>query len=199
MTNLEDKNMVDSFTLALRRSRQEIRAKLSLEYQYASSTKICNRIRELEVYRQAKRIALYQATAGEVSLNNIWNSAPSQGKFCYFPVLNEGKTLLFLPATPATPFIRNTYGILEPDIAKSEAVPAIMLDIIFLPLVAFDDYGTRLGMGAGYYDRTLGDCNHPMLIGVAYEFQHYPFIQRQKWDVPLSGVVTQQKIHWSKK
>jgi len=191
--------MADSFKLALRRSRQEIRAKLSLDYQHSSSAKICTRIRELEVYRKAKRIALYQAIGGEVSLNNIWNSAPSQGKFCYFPVLNEGKTLLFLPATPATPFILNTYGILEPDVGKSEAIPAAMLDIIFMPVVVFDDYGTRLGMGAGYYDRTLADCNHLMLIGVAYEFQYYPFIQRESWDIPMSGVVTQQKIYWSKK
>ncbi|MBA3535824.1 MAG: 5-formyltetrahydrofolate cyclo-ligase, partial [Tatlockia sp.] len=147
--------MADSFKLALRRSRMQIRENLSLEYQNAASTKVCNRIRGLEEYRKAKRIALYQAIGGEISLNNLWNSAPLQGKFCYFPVLTDNKSLLFLPATPSTPFKLNRYGIREPDIDKSEALAPELLDIIFMPLVVFDDYGTRVGMGAGYYDRTL--------------------------------------------
>ncbi|CDZ76903.1 5-formyltetrahydrofolate cyclo-ligase family protein [Legionella massiliensis] len=191
--------MVDRFKLALRRSRRQIRENLSIEYQHAASTRVCSRIRGLEQYRQAKRIALYHAMGGEIDLYAIWNSAPLQGKFCYFPVLNDDKTLLFLPATPATPFIKNRYGIDEPDVPKSEAISPTSLDIIFLPLVVFDDYGTRLGMGAGYYDRTLAKVNHPMLMGIAYEFQHYPYIEPHSWDIPLTGIITQSKIHWSKK
>lgn len=191
--------MVDRFKLALRRSRRQIRDNLSIEYQHTASTRICARIRGFEQYRQAKRIGLYQAIGGEVSLDAIWHSAPLQGKFCYFPVLNEDKTLSFLPATPATSFVRNRYGIDEPDVPRSEAISPALLDIIFMPLVVFDDYGTRLGMGAGYYDRTLAGIRHPMLIGVAYEFQRYPYIEPQSWDIPLTGVITQSNIHWSKK
>lgn len=190
--------MADSFKQALRLSRRQIRENLPLQYQHSASDKICARIRKLEPYRKAKRIALYQPIGGEISLTALWNSAPLQGKFCYFPTLSANKTLLFLPATPATPFIKNHYGIDEPDVALSEAISPKLLDIIFLPLLVFDDYGTRLGMGAGYYDRTLAKIDHPMLIGVAYEFQHYPYIEPHHWDVPLTGIVTESKIHWSK-
>lgn len=191
--------MTDSFKRALRRSRRQLRENLSLEYQHIASTKVCARIRGLAQYCQAKRIALYQAFGGEISLDSVWNSASLQGKFCYFPVLNEDKTLLFLPASPTTAFTPNRYGINEPHIAGSEALAPQLLDLIFMPLVAFDDYGTRLGMGAGYYDRTLAKVDHPLLIGVAYEFQYCPYIEAESWDVPMTAVVTPQKIYWSKK
>ncbi|MBA2709355.1 MAG: 5-formyltetrahydrofolate cyclo-ligase [Tatlockia sp.] len=191
--------MRDSFKVALRRSRLQVREQLSLEYQNTASSKVCNRISSLEEYRKSKRIALYQAIGGEISLNNLWNSAPLQGKFCYFPVLGENKSLLFLPATPSTPFKLNRFGIKEPDIDISEAISPEYIDIIFMPLVVFDEYGTRVGMGAGYYDRTLAQVAHQRLIGVAYEFQYYPYIEPQSWDIPMAGVVTPQRILWRKK
>ncbi|MDI9817868.1 MULTISPECIES: 5-formyltetrahydrofolate cyclo-ligase [unclassified Legionella] len=190
--------MADRFKLALRQSYQQLRSKLSPIYQQAVSRQVCAHIRGLEQYRYAKRIALYQAARGEINLGELWNSAPLQGKYCYFPKLNEDKTLSFLPATPATPFIENQYGIAEPDIDKHDAMPPEELDIIFMPLVSFDEKCTRLGMGAGYYDRTLAEVNHPLLIGVAYEFQRQHFIEAQPWDIPLTAVVTQRTIYWSK-
>ena len=191
--------MADRFKQALRRSRKQIRENLLPAYQKAASAQVCAQIRSLDQYRYAKRIALYQAMGGEINLNALWGSAPLHGKYCYFPVLNQDKTLLFLPATPATSFVNNQYGIAEPNVDKAEALSPNQLDIIFMPLVVFDDYGTRLGMGAGYYDRTLAKERHPMLIGVAYEFQHYPYIEPHVWDIPLTAVVTPRKIYWSKK
>ncbi|KTD24697.1 5-formyltetrahydrofolate cyclo-ligase [Legionella lansingensis] len=190
--------MADRFKDALRRSCRGIREKLSPAYQRMASTQVCTHIRKLDQYRYAKRIALYKAVAGEINLNNLWDSAPLQGKYCYFPALNKDKTLSFLPATPATPFIENRYSIPEPDVSIEEAVPPGKLDIIFVPLVAFDEKCTRLGVGAGYYDMTLANEKHPMLIGVAYEFQRQPFIERHPWDVPLTAVVTPRAIYWSK-
>ncbi len=189
--------MRDSFKLALRQSRLQVREKLPLDYQNTASTKVCNRIRTLDEFRKAKRIALYQAIGGEISLNNLWKSAPLQGKFCYFPVLSND-SLLFLPATPATPFKRNRFGISEPDIDLSLAIRPDLVDIIFMPVVAFDNYGTRVGMGAGYYDRTLAQVNHQRLIGVAYDFQHCSYIEAQSWDIPMTAVVTPQRILWCK-
>lgn len=191
--------MADRFKHALRRSRQQVRENLLPAYQKTASSQVCARIRALDQYRYAKRIALYQANGGEINLGTLWNSAPLQGKFCYFPVLNDDKTLLFLPATPATPFIKNRYGIAEPDIDRAKALPPKQIDIIFVPLVVFDEFGTRIGRGAGYYDRTLAKEEHPLIIGVAYEFQRYPYIEPHTWDVPLTAVVTPRNVYWSKK
>ncbi|KTD47065.1 5-formyltetrahydrofolate cyclo-ligase [Legionella rubrilucens] len=189
--------MADPLKNALRQALRGLRGRLSLDYQQNASLKVCERIKALQQYRQARRIALYQATQGEIDLSAIWRSAPMQGKYCYFPSLNDDKTLSFLPATPATSFITNRFGINEPDVARSEAISPHELDIIFLPLVAFDLLGARIGMGAGYYDRTLAGTASPLLVGVAYEFQRQAYLFPQQWDIRLHATITPKHVYWS--
>ncbi|MGQ3892841.1 5-formyltetrahydrofolate cyclo-ligase [Legionella sp. CNM-4043-24] len=188
--------MTDRFKHAIRSTCRRVREQLPLSYQQSVSARICAVIRQLDQYRYARRIALYHAFQGEIDLSELWRSAPGQGKFCYFPVINPDKTLTFLPATPKTPFKNNIYGIPEPEVDRSEAIQPADLDVIFMPLVAFDDRCTRIGMGSGYYDRSLANQEGPLLIGVAYEFQHQSTLIPETWDVPLTAVITQEKIYW---
>lgn len=188
--------MADRFKQALRLTCQQIRKTLSPTYQNTVSSQVCARIRKLDQYRYAKRIALYQPVNGEIDLSGLWRSAPMQGKYCYFPALNNDKTLSFLPATPSSPFKENRYGIEEPDIGHEHAISPEQLDLIFIPLVAFDEHGTRLGMGAGYYDRTLANYRAPLLIGVAYDFQRQTYITPQPWDISLHVIVTERETYW---
>lgn len=187
--------MMDPFKQALRKTLRETRSNLSQAYQQKISRRVCAGIKKLHQFRYAKRIALYHPVEREIDLDDLWKSAPLQGKFCYFPALNADKTLSFLPATPATPFRKNRYGIAEPDVDRSLALPPKALDIIFMPLVGFDEFGTRLGMGAGYYDRTLATEKAPFLVGVAYEFQRQPYIIPQEWDIALQLVITEERIY----
>lgn len=187
--------MADHYKTAIRNSIKQVREKISIPYRETSSLQICKRLRSLEEYRHAKRIALYFAVNGEIDLSNIWSNAPLHGKFCYFPALNEDSTLSFLPATPNTPFKHNRYGIPEPDVSRDLAIPTEELDLIIIPLVGFDVRCNRLGMGAGYYDRTLQGKKTGLLLGVAYQFQRVDFIEPQPWDVPLDAVITQKAIY----
>lgn len=187
---------MDRFKNALRKTCRDAREKLTPAYQEKMSSQICSRIRNMEQYRYARRIAIYHACNGEVDLKDLWRSAPMQGKYCYFPVMNSEKKLSFLPATPATSFKNNRHGIPEPDVDLSNAIAVRELDLIFVPLLAFDNNCTRIGMGGGYYDRTLAKEKHPLLIGVAYEFQRQVWLEPQEWDVPLTAVVTQDTIQW---
>lgn len=188
--------MADRFNQILRVTCQQIRQHLSSAYQKKASDQICANIRKLDHYRYARQIALYQAVNGEVDLASLWRSAPMQGKFCYFPALNDDYTLSFLPATPASSFHKNRYGIEEPVAARELALTPEKFDLIFVPLVAVDHQGNRLGMGAGYYDRTFTNCRLPLLVGVAYEFQRVSFIQAQEWDISLDVVITERDIYW---
>lgn len=188
--------MADQYKIAIRNTVKQVRAKTSSAYRASASNQICTRIRALEQYRKAKSIALYFAINGEIDLHALWKSAPLQGKFCYFPALNDNLTLSFLPATPATPFKNNKYGIPEPDVSFDNAIALEELDLMILPLVAFDMRCTRLGMGAGYYDRTLENKKLKNLFGVAYQFQLVDFIDPQPWDIPLDAVITQKAIYW---
>lgn len=189
--------MPDRFKQAVRLTCQQIRKNLSPEYQKTVSNQICMQIRKLDQYRYAKKIALYKAANGEIDLSSLWRSAPTQGKYCYFPALNDDKTLSFLPATPASSFQKNRYGIDEPLVDRELAASPEKLDLIFVPLVAVDPKGTRLGMGAGYYDRSFSGRRLPLLVGVAYEFQRLSFIEAYPWDISLNVVITEQAVYWS--
>ena len=75
------------------------------------------------------------------------------------------------------------------------------LDLILLPLVGFDLKGNRLGMGGGYYDRTLSYLRHrrfwikPRLVGVAHECQKVDSLIARPWDIPLDAVVTETAFY----
>ena len=71
---------------------------------------------------------------------------------------------------------------------------------MFVPVLGFDARGTRLGSGAGYYDRLFAfrrqrvAWHRPLLIGLAYRCQQLPHIERHAIDVPLDLVVTEAGI-----
>jgi 5-formyltetrahydrofolate cyclo-ligase len=188
--------MVDSLKIAMKNTMKQVRLNMDPGYRLKSSQQICTRINALEPYKQAKSIALYQAVNGEVDLHEIWLKSDQMGKVCYFPVLKEDGTLLFLPATPSTPLKKNQFGISEPDVNPELAIDPDELDIVFMPLVAFDIRCRRIGMGAGYYDRTLEHKKKCALFGVAYQFQKVDHIEAQPWDVPMDAVVTQRAVYW---
>jgi len=182
---------------AIRQSCLKVRDALSRVQQDEASRAICVHIESMPQYQQAKHIALYQAVRGEIELTTLWHRTTTPLKTYYFPVISTTQTLSFLPATTKTPFIPNKYGILEPDVSSSRAITATALDLIFIPLVAFDEYGTRIGMGGGFYDRTLVNTT-ALLIGVAYDFQKQAPIQPDVWDIQLNGVITPSQAYWFK-
>ena len=95
--------------------------------------------------------------------------------------------------------IKNRYKLFEP-VNKGRPVNLRSLDIVFVPLVAFDRNGNRLGMGGGYYDRAFSFKNdylhlsRPCLIGVAHHFQEVESISAQVWDVRLDAILTDREL-----
>ena len=76
------------------------------------------------------------------------------------------------------------------------------LDLVLLPLVAFDQHGSRVGMGVGFYDTTFEFVREqkapaPVLVGIAHEIQKVDTIESESWDVPLATVVTDQGVYHS--
>ena len=187
--------MTKSFKQQLRITCQSKRKQIPVAAKKNAEIAVCERIAALDAYRFAKRVALYRAVQDEINLDELW---PSQDRTYYFPVMQENKTLLFLPATSQTDFSKNKFGILEPNVSKTLAVTPSQVDMMLLPLVAFDEHGTRIGMGGGFYDRTLMNERSPLLVGVAYEFQRQAFIEPDPWDVPLNLVITEHHTYWSK-
>ena len=174
----------------LRRAITHTRTQLLDITRSAAALGVCHRIQQLAQYKCAKNIVLYFAINGEVDLNPLWEMALSHHKYCYFPIMLENKTMQFTMADTNTPLTRNQYNIFEPFNSESRSIKLEHIDILCAPLVAFDNKGTRLGMGAGFYDRTLAIYHPKFLLGIAYDFQFQPYIMRRSWDIPLDAVIT---------
>ena len=174
----------------LRRKRRE----LGLGLQIAAARRLAELIVSQAFYSTSQRIVLYLANDGEISLRPLLKHAWSHGKHCYLPVI-DGDQLLFAHFTPGAPLINNQFGILEPAVAKYCHLTDI--DLVLTPLVAFDRWGSRLGMGGGFYDRTFAsqlnlnnrfDKKRPFICGVAHSCQQVRELTPKKWDFPLDWV-----------
>src|SRR5205814_709954 len=95
----------------------------------------------------------------------------------------------------------NRLGIAEPKVSARDLVRAEDVDLVLLPVVAFDARGNRLGRGAGFYDRSLAFRRHrrhlqrPHLLGLAHDFQRVAAVPVDAWDVPLDGVITDRAVY----
>jgi 5-formyltetrahydrofolate cyclo-ligase len=193
---LPDQEANQTLRTALRRARRA----LDPRQQAQASAGLCRVIASLPAFRRAHRIAFYLAHGGEIDPRPLAELATTLGKTCYLPVLHPlgHNRLYFVHHSAGEPLIPNRFGIPEPRLHSP--VPAWSLDVIFIPLVAFDAAGNRLGQGAGFYDRSLArmrgrPARHPLLIGLAHGFQQVPQLHPAPWDVPLHGVATEHAFH----
>ena len=153
--------------------------------------------------RDARRIAAYWPADGELDPRPLLVRAARLGCTLYLPVLQTGRLprLWFAPYDPASRLVPNRFGIPEPVSRRARLHPR-HLDLILLPLVGFDAHGNRIGMGGGFYDRTLAFLaqgarwRRPRLIGLAHECQRLPAIAPAPWDVPLDAVATEERLYW---
>ena len=155
----------------LRQQMRETRQKQTALQQQQAAQHITEKALKLIEQQRAKNIALYLAFDGEISTKPLINQLWQQGKHVYLPVLHPfvHGHLLFLRYLPDTPMKANKFGILEPYLNVKSVLPIEQLDIIFTPLVAFDKLGNRLGMGGGFYDRTLQNSQHRFItVGLAH-------------------------------
>jgi len=117
-------------------------------------------------------------------------------KHCYLPRVGQNKPglLHFVEYLKDDKLQTGSFGILEPIFDPQKIIEPDDLDLVLMPLVAFDHQGNRLGTGGGYYDRTFAQASQLLLIGVAYACQEVPQIEASSHDVKLHGVVTEKEF-----
>ncbi|MFK5080776.1 5-formyltetrahydrofolate cyclo-ligase, partial [Glaesserella parasuis] len=84
---------------------------------------------------------------------------------------------------------RNRFGILQPKLDVRNVLPLNELEMLFVPLVTCDKQGNRLGMGGGFYDRTLAQAKQLISVGLAHQCQQLEYLPLESWDEPLDYVV----------
>jgi len=187
------------------RSLQRTRRRaLSPRARREAAVRVAARISRLRGFAAARRIAAYLPFDGELDLRPLMRLASANGKRVCLPMIDPCRPgemdLGYLD--PGTRLLPNRFGIPEPWRRSTVQAPLTQIDVVLVPLVAFDETGNRLGMGAGYYDRLLqrrqhGRWQRPLLIGAAFDVQRVDCLPCQPWDVALDYVITEARSYGS--
>ena len=190
---LPSKPSVDALP-ALRREMRLRRRALRGSRRTLATRAIVAHIRRLPAFRAARRIALFWPADGEPDLRPLAAHAWACGKRLYLPVVGRAGAMRFAPWHSKGRLRRNSFGIPEP-VGRYRGGVA-RLDLVVMPLVAFDARCNRLGMGGGYYDRALQRrWRRPLRVGAAFALQQVSALPQQPWDVPLHLVVTERGMY----
>jgi len=162
----------------------------------AAADALANRLLALAFAPARGYVAGYWAMDGEIALHSWQLRLPRETVYC-LPVLHDDNTLRFAPWRPGDGLVTNRFGIPEPDIAPSSALPAEALSLAVMPLVGFDGDGHRLGMGGGWYDRSFAfrnrDMPPPWLVGVGFDAQQVEQLPLESWDVLPDAICTETR------
>lgn len=143
-------------------------------------------------------VAGYWAMDGEIALHAWQLALPAQVEYC-LPVLGHDRRLRFAPWRPGMALVQNRYGIPEPDPAADALLEPQAMRMVVLPLVGYDLSGNRLGMGAGWYDRSFefrrSSIAPPWLVGAAFDEQRVDSLAAETWDVGLDAICTDAGTH----
>lgn len=182
----------------LRRLLRQARRALTPAQQREAARGLYKQLAQHPLFRRARHIALYLPNDGEIDPRLLLRAAQRRGKATYLPVLSPWPQtkMVFQRIRPGEKLRPNRFRILEPRLNIARQRKVWTLDLVLLPLVGFDDAGGRLGMGGGFYDRSLGylarrkQWRKPTLLGLAHECQKVERLAQASWDVPLQGTVS---------
>lgn len=189
----------------LRKSIRQQRRNLSPETQTEHAQQACLNLKESGLLTNAKRVALFLSQDGELDttplIDWLWTLPEVE---VYLPALETQPDwhMGFSRYQPDTQLLPNRFNIPEPDVPVSGHLTGKDMDLVIVPLVAFDQKGNRMGMGGGYYDRTFAfkldapiHNNETILVGWAHQLQQVTRLESEVWDVPLEFTVTEQSLH----
>jgi 5-formyltetrahydrofolate cyclo-ligase len=182
----------------LRAMMRDRRGALTRGERSRASASMCRRLARHPWFVTARRIGLYYPNDAEIDPTPVVDT--ESVRIFYLPVLppRGSRKLWFSPYDTRSRLIADRFGIPEP--VSRTRLRAVDLDLLLVPLVAFDRLGGRIGMGGGFYDTSLeflkrsGRIREIRVIGAAYRFQEVADIPRDSWDVPLHGVITDEKF-----
>ncbi|EEJ1081817.1 5-formyltetrahydrofolate cyclo-ligase [Salmonella enterica] len=182
----------------IRRMIRQRRRALTPEQQRRFGQQAAARMLSFPPVVMAHTVAVFLSFDGELDTQPLIEQLWQSGKRVYLPVLHPFSpvNLLFLHYHPQSALVTNRLKIREPRLDVRDVLPLAKLDVLVTPLVAFDEGGQRLGMGGGFYDRTLQNWQqHKILpVGYAHDCQLVEKLPVEEWDIPLPAVVTPSKI-----
>lgn len=186
---------------ALRQLLRARRRELNAQQRATAARAITRHIAASRWLHGARPVGLYVSVGYEVDTVGLRRLARARGCPVYVPRINDYRQRAMRFARDHDEMaLVNRHGIPEPSL--TETIRPQSLSVVFLPLVGFDGQGTRLGAGAGYYDRAFAfrrrrhSWHRPVLVGIAFACQRVEHIERGAHDVPLDAVVTELGVEY---
>lgn len=156
---------------------------------------IQDRVLGFAPYLASSGVALYSPIGNEVATEPIRDHALKAGKRLFYPKMGDGQELSLVRVESAAELGPGRYGILEPQSGRVMTRPEREGLIVFVPGVAFDLGGSRLGRGEGWYDRMLSLlAGEARLVGLAYEFQLLEELPSEPWDQKVHYIITERRV-----
>ena len=161
------------------------------------SGRIAGRILASREYRDAGTIMIYKGVRGEVRLDLLEEDAKARNKKLVYPFCVDKTTMTALfPSESA--WKKGSFGIPEPVLEKAEEIMPEEIDLVICPCTVFDAAGSRIGMGAGYYDRFLTKCTNAHIVAVAFEVQKTEYVPLSSWDQRMEKIYTEAHVYPAK-
>lgn len=173
----------------LRKLILEKRLEMPKETVHELSAQICNKVKDMQEYRDAKDICMYMPANNEVDVTFLIEDAWAKGKNVWLPK-TAGRRMDFYKFDSTTPLSEGSYKMLEPE-------SDIMLEpdektLILMPGVAFSLDGGRIGYGGGYYDIYLQQWNDCTTIAVCYDFQILDELPIEEHDMKPDFIISEK-------
>jgi 5-formyltetrahydrofolate cyclo-ligase len=179
----------------LRASARKRRDSLSAAESAQKSRLIQERALKFPLYLDAPAVALYSATGNEVATEAIRQHALNSGKKIFYPRLTTNTGLQWVCLREENQFSAGRYGILEPTGDEYLSLDEADALVVFVPGLAFDVHGNRLGRGQGWYDRALATLDdRARTIALAYDWQIVDRVPSDAWDRSVQYIVTEERI-----
>lgn len=145
---------------------------------------------QLPPFQTSQIVAGYWPMAQEIDVCPLLRTALAQGKKCALPVVTQQNApLIFRQWQSGDALEEGPHRTVHP-VADQ---PVLIPDLIFVPLLAFDQMGGRLGFGGGYYDRTMAVLVS-VRVGIAYDEQEVENVPMDRFDQRLDWIVTPTRV-----
>ena len=185
--------MLEHEKITLRKALRQQRAQLTREQVTAAAVAVARQILACDAFCKAKSVMGFLAFGKELSVDKVLEAALAMGKTVAVPHIVSDTSFVAVRLNNLQDFDLDRYGIrtVRPPL---ELIEPGELDLVLVPGVAFGKDGSRMGMGAGYYDRFLPRAKQAVTMGVAYDCLLQASLPTDEHDVKMQYLVSESGI-----
>ena len=185
--------MLEHEKITLRKALRQQRAQLTREQVTAAAAAVARQILACDAFCKAKSVMGFLAFGKELGVDAVLAAALAMGKTVAVPHIVSDTSFVAVRLNNLQDFDLDRYGIrtVRPPL---ELIEPGELDLVLVPGVAFGRDGSRMGMGAGYYDRFLPRAKQAVTMGVAYACLLQASLPTDEHDVKMQYLVSESGI-----